>query len=158
MPFSSILSKISLWAVCIGGFIQAGFMVNIILSGNFSFLNHLTIIPALACLDDACWPKFVHKFAYGSTGRRESWNWRNKFLLDILLLGLVGSLSWPVIAILLQLGGKHQLMNASFDRFKLVNTYGAFVDVGKAHYEPIVSISYNIGQDKNWSSLVSRDP
>ena len=31
-------------------------MVNIMLSGNFSFLNHITIVPALACLDDACWP------------------------------------------------------------------------------------------------------
>ena len=28
-------------------------MLNIILSGNFAFLNHVTIIPALACLDDS---------------------------------------------------------------------------------------------------------
>jgi len=32
-------------------------MLAIAASGNFSFLNHLTIIPSLACLDDACWPR-----------------------------------------------------------------------------------------------------
>ena len=32
-------------------------------------------------------------------------------------------------------------MNASFDPFRLVNTYGAFGDVGRARYEPIVSVS-----------------
>eukprot|EP00438_Fugacium_kawagutii_P028313 Skav200661 [mRNA] locus=scaffold3198:79845:80766:- [translate_table: standard] len=39
----------------LGGVIQALFMFNIAISGNLSFLNHMTIIPALACLDDACW-------------------------------------------------------------------------------------------------------
>ena len=37
----------------LGGFLQAGFMGNIMLSGNYGFLNHLTVVPALACLD-AC--------------------------------------------------------------------------------------------------------
>ena len=42
-----------------GGALQALFMVNIALSGNLAFLNHLTVVPALAALDDACWPRGV---------------------------------------------------------------------------------------------------
>ena len=41
------------------GLLQITFMLNIAASGNFSFLNHLTIIPSLACLDDACWPRVL---------------------------------------------------------------------------------------------------
>jgi hypothetical protein len=152
MPGSSIHSKPLLWIVRIGGFIQAGFMMSIILSGNFAFLNHLTIIPALACLDDACWPQWIHRLAFCSTRRRQifNWKWNPRFFMDLLLLALIGSLSWPVVVNLFQLDGKQQLMNASYDRFKLVNTYGAFGSVGQGRYEPIVSITYN-GRD--WVEL-----
>ncbi|CAK9055527.1 unnamed protein product [Durusdinium trenchii] len=101
----------------IGGLIQALFMLNIAISGNLSFLNHLTIIPALACLDDACWsfqrPKVVKA--------------KN----------------------LLQIEGR-QMMNASFGAFRLVNTYGAFGNVGKERYEAIVSVSHD---KRQWHEL-----
>jgi len=45
-----------------GGVVQAGFMVAIIMSGNFAFLNHLTVIPALACLDDDFLPRRLREF------------------------------------------------------------------------------------------------
>src|SRR3954451_3247758 len=35
------------------------FQINLILSGNLSFLNWLTIIPALACFDDGFWFKIL---------------------------------------------------------------------------------------------------
>ena len=70
--------------------------------------------------------------------------------MDLLYTALIGYLSWPVIVNLLELDGKRQQMNASFGRFRLVNTYGAFGSVGKGRYEPIVSISYN-GRD--WIEL-----
>ena len=38
------------WLRRIGGFIQSAFMINIAISGNLGFLNHLTIVPALAAL------------------------------------------------------------------------------------------------------------
>ena len=41
----------------IAGVIIILFQINIILSGNLSFLNWLTIIPALACFDDGFWSK-----------------------------------------------------------------------------------------------------
>jgi hypothetical protein len=153
------LNKFLLTLVRIGGVIQAGFMVNIIMSGNFAFLNHLTIIPALACLDDACWPNFVHTLATGKRNSRDckpytrkpfaSW-WRPRLLIDLLLFTMIGNLSWPVVDNLFQSSGQRQQMNASFGRFRLVNTYGAFGSVGKGRYEPIVSITYN-GHD--WHEL-----
>jgi hypothetical protein len=134
---SSILRAI----VRIGGFIQAGFMVGIALSGNFSFLNHLTIIPALACLDDACWPNVLHRLVlHSSAATTPARPLLTRKVLDLVLLLVIGYLSWPVVSNLLQRNG-HQMMNASFDSFRLVNTYGAFGSVGKARYEPIVSVS-----------------
>lgn len=72
-PFMLLLSRRwrilgGLIQVCIGGLAwarlgsllivvacgaQIGFQVTIIVSGNLSFLNHLTILPCLACFDDA---------------------------------------------------------------------------------------------------------
>jgi len=65
--------------------------------------------------------------------------------IDVGLLVLIMTLSKPVVENLLQMGGKRQQMNASFDSFRLVNTHGAFGSVGKERYEPIVSIAYGGG-------------
>jgi len=73
-----------------------------------------------------------------------------RLFIDMCLLTLVGMLSVPVFANLLQIGGKHQAMNASFSSFKLVNTYGAFGSVGEARYEPIISVS---NDGTNWTEL-----
>ena len=43
----------------IAGVIIVLFQVNLILSGNLSFLNWLTIVPALACFDDGFWSKIL---------------------------------------------------------------------------------------------------
>jgi hypothetical protein len=141
------------WVLRIGGFAQAGFMVNIILSGNFAFLNHLTIIPALACLDDACWPSFLKKLAtkaYHQPTTVPKIIVPPRLLIDGALVLLIGSLSSPVVTNLLQRGGSRQIMNGSFDTFRLVNTYGAFGSVGEARFEPIISVSTN-GTD--WTEI-----
>ena len=143
IPFSWLWTTFSRWVVRIGGFVQSGFMVGIILSGNFAFLNHLTIVPALACLDDDCWPAFLVRWSQSSNPAdgqpRRRVLLRN--VLDAILLFYICYLSSPVVSNLLQLDGKHQVMNASFDPFRLVNTYGAFGSVGERRYEPIVMIS-----------------
>ena len=154
IPGSPTISMFCLWMVRIGGCIQAGFMLNIILSGNFAFLNHLTIIPALACLDDACWPRWLRRSVAATRPSSEGHGFQRRSMVrtfvDLYLLWLVGNLSLPVVENLLQMGGKRQQMNASFGSFRLVNTYGAFGSVGQSRYEPIVSISYN-GQE--WIEL-----
>ena len=150
VPGSQSLSSLLLWIVRIGGFLQTGFMFNIILSGNFAFLNHLTIIPALACLDDVCWPRWLTSWVR-SEAQSLQFRWKQpRLLLDLYLLWLIGTLSRPVVDNLLQIGGKRQQMNASFGSFRLVNTYGAFGSVGQGRYEPIVSVTYD---GKNWIEL-----
>ena len=113
-------------------------------SGNFAFLNHLTIIPALACLDDTCFPSFlrhiVNKRYYQVVAAQSSARKVPRYLLDLGLLALILALSMPVVQNLLQIGGR-QVMNTSFGSFKLVNSYGAFGSVGEARYEPIISVS-----------------
>ena len=128
-----------------------------ICAGNFAFLNHVTIIPALACLDDACYPRWLRNHVSRSRNIQSPGNLQIpkhskvlRYLVDIGLLGLIGMLSVPVVTNLLQIGGKHQVMNQSFGAFKLVNTYGAFGSVGEARYEPIISVSKD-GQ--SWTEL-----
>ena len=41
----------------IAGVIMVAFQLTLIFSGNLSFLNWLTIVPALACFDDSFWAK-----------------------------------------------------------------------------------------------------
>jgi Lipase maturation factor len=142
----------------VGGVLQVGFMVGILLSGNFALLNHLTIIPGLACFDDGFAPRFllnrvakkqkqVVSLGDGGdsasstlTSHRRRWLRPSRTWIDAALLMLVMVLSWPVVANLLQLQGSKQVMNASFDPFRIVNTYGAFGSVGTSRYEAIVQV------------------
>mmetsp|Transcript_22968 Transcript_22968/g.49703 ORF Transcript_22968/g.49703 Transcript_22968/m.49703 type:complete len:628 (-) Transcript_22968:224-2107(-) len=142
----------------LGGFIQAGFMVNIILSGNFAFLTHVTIIPALACLDDDCYPRWLKNNVYQSRRIRSDQSAVPmcpkigilRLFIDLCLVSTIGMLSVPVLTNLLQIGEKHQVMNGSFSSFKLVNTYGAFGSVGEARYEAIISLSSDA---QSWTEL-----
>jgi hypothetical protein len=137
----------------LGGFVQAAFMLNIILSGNFAFLNHLTIIPTLACLDDGCWPSFLARRlrtrSSSLSSTRRTISLPPRALVDAALVILITWLSSPVVTNLLQLGSQ-QVMNGSFDSFRLVNTYGAFGSVGEARFEPIISVR---GITNEWVEL-----
>ena len=59
-------------------------------------------------------------------------------MTDVVLLLVIAYLSRPVVANLLS---QSQVMNTSFDPFKVVNTYGAFGSVGEGRYEPVVALS-----------------
>lgn len=173
IPKCPKLSQGCLQIVRWGGWIQVAFMVNIILSGNLGFLPHLTIVPALACYDDACWPNWLAPYAHhppipNFEEEEERRNNRHsmalltwvkpRLLVNYAYALLVLYLSQPVVINLLQLGGGRQQMNASFDPFRLVNTYGAFGSVGKQRYEPIVSITYDpldgVGADRSNDTAV----
>ena len=123
------------------GYLQIAFMVNIAASGNFSVLNHLTILPSLACLDDGAWPRFLRQSTDEEAAEsRTTHDGR-------LLLLVIAYLSRPVVANLLS---RNQVMNTSFDPFKVVNTYGAFGSVGEGRYEPVVALSED---GKTWREV-----
>jgi hypothetical protein len=116
----------------IAGVLLVTFQVILIISGNLSFLNYITIIPFLACFDDTFWRRILP--ASLTRRARESEPSRVQFGVAIALSILVMYLS---IAPVTNLVSAQQLMNSSFDPLDLVNTYGAFGSVGKERPEII---------------------
>jgi hypothetical protein len=114
----------------IAGAVIVLFQVTIILSGNLSFLNWLTIIPALACFDDGFWttvlPKrLVRKAKAAAEKSEESKPVRTTTWVVTVIIALLSIR--PAINML----SPGQIMNTSFDPLDLVNTYGAFGTVGQ---------------------------
>jgi Lipase maturation factor len=102
----------------------------LILSGNLSFLNWLTILPALACFDDGFWsrilpPSLVRRAEAGHGSAESS---RPMMVTAWVVTALIGLLSIQPVLNLLSPG---QIMNTSYDPLNLVNTYGAFGSVGR---------------------------
>ena len=114
----------------LGGAAIVLFQSTLLLSGNLSFLNWLTIVPALACFDDAVWSKLLPR-ALVERARRAAENARPSPAMartSWALAALVGVLSvGPVLNML----SSQQIMNTSFTPLALVNTYGAFGSVGR---------------------------
>lgn len=121
----------------VAGALLVAFQVTLIASGNLSFLNWLTIVPALACFDDTAWSRLLP--------RRLRTPWLARFASltlprarrrAVLVLGLVVAvLSFAPV---LNLFSSSQAMNETFDPLDLVNTYGAFGGVDYERFEVIL--------------------
>jgi hypothetical protein len=115
------------------------FQVSLIVSGNLAFLNWLTIVPALACFDDAflgkVLPRAFSRWAEAAEGNRMPGPvWRPK--ARAVTLGLLAlTIAWQSVPVVTNLLSGHQVMNTSFDPLDLVNTYGAFGSVGRERRE-----------------------
>lgn len=97
----------------------------LLLSGNFSWLNWLTIVIALAAVDSS---PVAGTPAYGPTPA-----WFGFLVCGVT--GLVAVLSyWPVRNML----NPRQQMNRSFNSLHLVNTYGAFGSVSRVRQEIVL--------------------
>jgi hypothetical protein len=106
------------------GCIFIAFQITLIISGNLSFLNWLTMVPAIACFDD----EFLRaKRSAPAASKTHRWV-ANGYAV------IVGFLS---IAPTMNLLSNRQAMNASFDPLHLVNTYGAFGTVSRTRDEII---------------------
>src|SRR6266446_3663866 len=88
------------------------FQVILIISGNLSFLNYLTIIPFLACFDDTflrrVLPKSLVKHAEEAAARSHSSRVNNGIAVALSIL-----VAWLSVAPVLNLVGGRQLMNYS---------------------------------------------
>ncbi len=102
----------------------------LILSGNLSFLNWLTLVPALACFDDTLWARILpgRLVAAGERARASARPSAPMAAAGWAAAALVAFLSVKPVA---NLFSPHQVMNASFDPLELVNTYGAFGSIGR---------------------------
>ncbi|MEI6531505.1 MAG: lipase maturation factor family protein, partial [Chlamydiota bacterium] len=110
------------------GLITASFQGMLILSGNLSWLNYITLVLCVSCFDD----HFLRGFI--------------PLKVPVGLEAVPMLLIYPLVAYLLVLNirpfrnllSKNQMMNASFDPCRLVNTYGAFGSVTKVRREIII--------------------
>jgi hypothetical protein len=116
------------------GVLLLAFQGMLIASGNLSFLNWLTVVPILACFDDAALRRVLPR-ALGEAAERAqqaAQPSRAQRVVSLALAGLVALLSVGPIGNLIS---AQQIMNTSFDRLALVNTYGAFGTVGRERDE-----------------------
>ena len=113
----------------IAGLITMGFQGVLIVSGNLSWLNWLTVALCIPTLDDRflSWlpisPPALHDPALIHRGAMYA------------LAALVGILS---VAPTLNMLSASQVMNTSFEPFHLVNTYGAFGSITRTRYEIVI--------------------
>lgn len=139
------------WGRYIAGGLFIGFQFTLILSGNFSFFNWLTIVPALACFDDRFWRRIlpVRVLGWANQAQIQARPSRAMIAFSWAMVGLVAVLS---IQPVLNLVSSSQRMNSSFDPLYLVNTYGAFGSIGLNRGVIIFegSDGFNPGSDTDW--------
>ena len=104
----------------------------LVATGNFAWLNLLTIVLAFAAVSDPVAQLVIPTMPGGSADAGIPL-WFGAALIAVTALLLVLSW-WPAK----NLVSRRQLMNASFNRWRLVNAYGAFGSVTQQRYEVIV--------------------
>lgn len=132
----------------IAGVVMVALQIILILSGNLSFLNYLTIVPALACFDDNFWARFFPKSIVNhsnavAAAERPSIPMQRTALAVTAIVGLLS------VQPLINLISPTQVMNTSFDPLDLVNTYGAFGSVGRERLNVVFQGTDDDGRQTN---------
>ncbi len=99
-------------------------------SGNFSWLNALTMVLAFSAFDDRFLDGLLPVSSPGHLGTAAG----GHHALVIALAVVVASLSWWPVR---NLVSSAQLMNYSFNRLRLVNSYGAFGNITRQRQEVV---------------------
>ena len=116
----------------IGAAIMVATQLWLVASGNFSWLNVITIVLGVSVFDDSWLGRVIHVAAPHPLHAAPL----PLVVVTILVTALVAALSyWPVRNLL----SRRQYMNASFNSLHLVNTYGAFGSVTRVRNEVVVS-------------------
>ncbi|HKP57067.1 MAG TPA: lipase maturation factor family protein [Polyangiales bacterium] len=136
----------------VAGLLVVVFQTILILSGNLSFLNWLTLAVALACFDDDWFARVLPRALVARAealethkqpiGRPQRW-----IVSALCVFVLIASYA-PVANML----SPRQRMNTSFEPLHLVNSYGAFGSVGKTRDEVILegTSDAQIGPNTRW--------
>ena len=114
--------------------LAAGLMIltqgYLVVSGNYAWLNAVTIVIAFSALPDAAFGPLA---AWLPSAPADGPAWFAG--VAVALAAVIGVLSWWPVRNLL---GRRQLMNYSFNPLHLVNTYGAFGSITRERYEVVV--------------------
>jgi hypothetical protein len=146
--FNHFVELIAPWGVFgprrvrhVAGVLLVVFQITLILSGNLSFLNWLTIAVCLSCFDDSALLRAIPRRFRDAIARRiaalpapgtESKS-QKRVVWALVVVVAVLSLN-PIVNML----STRQAMNASFEPFHLVNTYGAFGSVTRERHEIVL--------------------
>lgn len=117
----------------------------LVLSGNFAWLNWLTMVLAFSAVDDATLRRLLPGLTEAEHGPTPLW-W---VVVVLAATALVVVLSWWPARNLLS---RRQVMNASFNRWHLVNAYGAFGSITRRRTEVVVegTLDDDPGPDADW--------
>jgi hypothetical protein len=138
----------------IAGSLIVLFQCMLILSGNLSFLNWLTIAVAIPCFDDSFLRHFVPRRIASRAAELDA----HRLPIGRTQIAVVGVLCAFVIvasyAPVSNMLSRRQVMNTSFDPLHLVNSYGAFGSVGKTRDEIILEGTRDaaIGPNTRWTA------
>jgi hypothetical protein len=131
VPFGYFLPQP--WASA-AGIITIVFQFSIMVTGNLSWLNLLTLVLAFPMIDDRFWAWAIHLFTHFSIPVAAQPP-RVEVYLQGAIAALTVALSIPVIVNMLS---ARQLMNFNYNPLHLVGTYGAFGSVTRPRYEVVV--------------------
>jgi hypothetical protein len=115
----------------------------LLLSGNYSWLNFVTIVLAFSAFDDSVLARVLPLERAGTTVVP----WHDALVLAVS--ALIVALSYRPAR---NLFSREQVMNASFEPLRLVNTYGAFGSITRERYEVVVegTSDERITPDTEW--------
>ncbi|MGV9801552.1 lipase maturation factor family protein [Mycobacterium sp. NPDC003449] len=115
----------------VAGVIVIATQLWLVLSGNFAWLNWVTIVLACSAIPDSMVAAVMPVTAPPQFASTPPWF----VAVVVMFTALVVCLSyWPVR----NLASKRQRMNASYNSCHLVNSYGAFGAVGRARDEVVI--------------------
>jgi len=115
----------------IGALLMIATQAYLVLSGNYAWLNVLTMVIASAAVPDAFFRVVLPSSAPAALLAPPAWY----LVLVLLVTAVVAVLSyWPVANLL----ARRQLMNYAFNRLHLVGTYGAFGSITRERYEIVM--------------------
>ena len=136
------------WPRIIAGVLLLGFQITLMVGGNYSFLNLVSIAPIAAAFNDSVLERILPSFIVEKAHQASSAAANVNYAAWIVFV-LFAILSIPVI---INLFSRRQLMNYSFNQLHLVNTYGAFGSVGRQRYELIIQGSWSkeINEKTEW--------
>ena len=126
----------------VAGLTQIVFQAILISTGNLSFLNWLTMVPAIMCFDDA-YVKGLFSSATVTEASRAAATFAPTLTRNVISWSFGALVMWLSIPVIKNLLAKRQRMNGSFDPLRLINTYGAFGVVSEKREEFIIESSTN---------------
>ncbi len=121
------------------GIIFLIFQSTLILTGNYAFFNWITLVPALMLFDDRFLQRVFPQKLVNIAGSAQHHHKPFSLVQNNLVYMLFGILLWMSVPVVANLISKEQVMNRSFNRWSLVNTYGAFGAVDTVRYELVIA-------------------